>query len=268
MNDNSYKNYYSNNCPSSRALSFSTFVLKVSSASLFVATFDSIHRHSLFLIMFTGLIEEIGHFVSVTVDKKTHQTILVISATVVLKDVQLGDSISVNGVCLTVTAFTNTTFTVGLSAETLQRTTFAKVTASDAVNLERSLTGASHIGGHYVQGHVDGTATITARTIDNDCIRYTFTPQPQYSQLIRYIVEKGYIAIDGVSLTVTAVTATTFSVMIIQYTQAKIIMTNKNVGQLVNIECDIMGKQIVAYLDAYMTRTKQVSSSSLPLSKL
>lgn len=204
--------------------------------------------------MFTGLIEEIGRIVKVEIDSKTGQTILTISASVVLKGVALGDSIAVNGVCLTVTSFDHATkqFTVGLSAETLQRTTFDRVKVNDRVNLEKSLTMASHIGGHFVQGHVDGTGVITNRVIDGDCVRITITAP---ESVVRLIVEKGYIAIDGTSLTVTAVTDSSFSVMLIQYTLKRVILGDKKVGDRVNLEADILGKQIVSYLDKYLANS-------------
>jgi riboflavin synthase len=208
--------------------------------------------------MFTGLIEEIGTITNVSVNAQTQQTILTIHAAIVLEDVQLGDSIAVNGVCLTVTSFTKNSFTVGLSIETLQRTTFASLTIGTKVNLERSVKSSTRMGGHYVQGHVDGTGKIIKKFVDGDCLRFEFEVHPS---LMDFIVEKGFIAVDGTSLTVTKVTENSFGIMLIQYTQSKIVLTNKQIGENVNVEVDFMGKQIVAYLNKYEAKiTKQLKS--------
>jgi len=205
--------------------------------------------------MFTGLIEEIGIILSVSVHPTTHQTILVIQCSVILPNIAVGDSISVNGVCLTVTSFTSSTITVGLSPETLRRTTFQLLKSTDAVNLERSLTPSSHIGGHYVQGHVDGVGSITTIQQDGDAMKVIIATTPA---LIKFIVEKGYIAVDGTSLTVVNVNTNnnSFEVMLIQFTQQKVILSRKRIGDKVNLETDILGKQIVAHLERYLPQIK------------
>ncbi len=212
--------------------------------------------------MFTGLIEDIGVVTDVRIDPTTKQTILTIHASspTLLSDCQLGDSIAVNGCCLTVTHFNRTTqsFTVGLSPETLRRTTFTTLTPNTnstnttaaRVNLERSLTPTSRVGGHYVQGHVDGVGRVRLMQADGDALRVVVACP---AAVLQYVVEKGYIAIDGTSLTVTRVDEQQgeLEVMLIQYTQNKITLPKKQVGEGVNLEADIMGKQIVAYLQKY-----------------
>ena len=211
-------------------------------------------------IMFTGLIEDIGVVTAIRIDPTTHQTILTIrtSSPHLLSDCQLGDSIAINGCCLTVTSFDRTTrtFTVGLSPETLRRTTFATLTPSTAVNLERSLTPTSRVGGHYVQGHVDGVGRVRVLQKDGDALRVVIACG---GEILQYVVEKGYIAIDGTSLTVTRVDEQRgeLEVMLIQYTQSKITLPKKQLGEGVNLEADIMGKQIVAYL----AKVQQVHTS-------
>ena len=215
--------------------------------------------------MFTGLIEEVGVVSSISVHPTTGQTLLLISASKVLHNVALGDSIAVDGVCLTVTSFTpNASFTVGLSPETLRRTSFAHLRPSSPVNLERSVTPSTPLGGHFVQGHVDATGRISRLEKDGDALRVVVAA-PQ--SVLQFVVEKGYIAVDGVSLTVVRVDegkgeAGTgeggawgeLEVMLIQYTQAKITLPRKRVGDLVNLEGDILGKHIVAFLHKQRSR--------------
>lgn len=220
--------------------------------------------------MFTGLIEEIGVIINIHVDSKTGQTILVIKGSIILVGIVLGDSIAVDGVCLTVTAFSKeaSTFTVGLSPETLRRTTFHTLTKNSAVNLERSLTASSHIGGHYVQGHVDGFGVIELIQVDKDALRVVISAP---ANILKYIVEKGYIAIDGISLTVVAVNegnnnnnnnsshdnnsrepslpSGCFEVMLIQYTQQKVTLSKKKKGQIVNLEVSTIIRQPTYSID-------------------
>jgi riboflavin synthase len=162
-------------------------------------------------------------------------------ADVVLSGVALGDSIAVNGVCLTVTAFDDNAFTVGLAPETLKRTDLGDLKAGDGVNLERSVTPTTRMGGHFVQGHVDGTGTITAFRADRDALWVTVAVDPA---LMRYIVSKGYVAIDGTSLTVVDTGADWFNVTLIDYTQPKIVLPRKKPGDKVNLEVDILAKYV------------------------
>ena len=189
--------------------------------------------------MFTGLIEEIG-----TVDSAVHgqnHFDLTICAKTVMVDLALGDSIAVNGVCLTVTRFNERSFTVGLAPETRNRTNLGKLAPGAAVNLERSVTPSTRLGGHYVQGHVDGTGVIESMTPDEDALWVRIKTDPA---LMRYVVTKGYIAIDGTSLTVVDVGQDWFTVTLIAYTQQKIILPRKKDGDSVNLEVDILAKYV------------------------
>lgn len=190
--------------------------------------------------MFTGIIEEIGIIREVLADQAAGNT-LVIGCSTVLGDVRLGDSIAVNGVCLTVTAWETDWFRVGLAPETLRRTTFGRLKVGDRVNLERAVAVGQRMGGHYVQGHVDATGEIVAIQPEGDS-RIVTIRVPHH--LMRYIVEKGFIAIDGTSLTITATTADTFSVAIIVHTQQWAIIGQQSVGDAVNLEVDILAKYV------------------------
>ena len=189
--------------------------------------------------MFTGLIEEIGEVAAVRQTAESFD--LTLSAETVLDGVKLGDSIAVNGVCLTVTAFDDKTFTVGLAPETLARTNLGDLDQGDPVNLERSLLPTTRLGGHFVQGHVDATGVIKSFRPDNDALWLTIETDPA---LMRYIVTKGYVAIDGTSLTVVDTGPDWFNVTLINYTQPKIILPRKKPGDRVNLEVDILAKYV------------------------
>lgn len=200
-------------------------------------------------MMFTGIVEEIGTVEAITnLDSEDGGVEMTIKAKVVLGRTQLGDSIAVNGTCLTVTHLDHdaSTFKVGLAPETLRRTNLGKLQPSSRVNLERSLAADGRVGGHFVQGHVDGTGAIQAKRSEKDAIWFTICPEQR--ALLKYIVPKGYIAVDGTSLTVVNVTDSTFDFMMIPYTQDHVIQSSKVVGDLVNIEVDITGKYIEKFL--------------------
>lgn len=189
--------------------------------------------------MFTGLVEEIG--VVDAVGHKGDHFDLTIGAETVLDGVALGDSIAINGVCLTVTAFDKENFTVGLAPETLKRTNLGDLAEGAPVNLERSLLPTTRLGGHFVQGHVDATGVIKSFRPDKDALWLTVETDPA---LMRYIVTKGYITIDGTSLTVVDTGADWFNVTLINYTQQKIILPRKKPGDRVNLEVDILAKYV------------------------
>lgn len=194
--------------------------------------------------MFTGLVEEMGTVRRVQHAGDTYE--MVIGATTVLDGVKLGDSISVNGVCLTVTEFTANEFKIGLAPETRAKSNLGDLIEGAPVNLERSLTPSSRMGGHFVQGHIDGTGTIESFREDEDALWMTIkTPL----SLMRYIAPKGFIAIDGTSLTVVDVGEDWFNVTLIAYSQTKIIQPGKKVGDRVNLEVDIVAK----YLERLIT---------------
>lgn len=190
--------------------------------------------------MFTGIVEEIGVVCDAQVDAEVGKY-LTIGCTKTVEDVGLGDSIAVNGVCLTVTAFTTDSFTIGISPETQRRTNLGALHVGDPVNLERSLQFGGRMGGHYVQGHVDGTGEIVRVISDGDSLRVTIKPP---ARLMPYIVEKGYIAVDGTSLTIAERTGDTFTIALIAYTQGAVIMGQQGGGAPVNLEVDIMAKYV------------------------
>lgn len=201
--------------------------------------------------MFTGLIETIGT-VAEYVQQDSSSTggngvsITITDCSSILGDVHLGDSISTNGVCLTVTEFddANTHFKVGVAPETLRKTNLGSLSKGSKVNLERAVTSDVRLGGHVVQGHVDTIATIVNKKPDGNAITFTFELRDK--EFINYIVHKGFIAIDGTSLTVTSVddSKAQFSIMLISYSQEKVILAKKEVGDTVNIEVDLTGKLI------------------------
>lgn len=204
--------------------------------------------------MFTGIVEHIGT-VSEFKQLDSSQSggngasLTISNVGPILDDVNMGDSIAVNGVCLTVTEYDDdkTYFKAGLAPETLRRTNLGQLKSDSPVNLERAISGHVRFGGHFVQGHVDGTAEIVVKNPDGNSIAFTFKPKDQ--SLMTYIVEKGFIAVDGTSLTVTAVTEDTFSIMMVAYTQEKVVLAKKEVGDFVNVEVDFMGKLLEKQID-------------------
>ncbi|KAL2222748.1 hypothetical protein M432DRAFT_17996 [Thermoascus aurantiacus ATCC 26904] len=209
--------------------------------------------------MFTGLVETIGTVTSLepldTTASGGGGTSLTISdCEEILTDAHLGDSISVNGTCLTITAFDKTWFKVGVAPETLRRTNLGSLRPNSRVNLERAVSATTRMGGHFVQGHVDTTAKILSVTPDGNSLVFRF--QPRDKGVLRYIVEKGYVTIDGASLTVTKVVDGEdgyWEVMLIAYTQEKIVTAAKKPGEEVNVEIDIIGKYVEKSVQAYFS---------------
>ena len=189
--------------------------------------------------MFTGIIEEVGKVSRI--QRSGSSSFIEIQAKKVLEDVHLGDSIAVNGVCLTVTDFGGGVFRADVMNETLSRSSLGSLASGSLVNLERAMAAGGRFGGHIVSGHIDGTGTITDIRNDGIAVWYTVSAAPQ---LLRYIVEKGSIAIDGISLTVASVTESSFSVSIIPHTASQTILSAKKVGDTVNLENDIIGKYV------------------------
>ena len=169
----------------------------------------------------------------------------------VLDDAHLGDSISINGTCLTVTEFTKDSFKVGVAPETLRRTNLGSLKESQHVNLERAVSASTRMGGHFVQGHVDTVAEILTVTPDGEAL--TFRLQPRSKDVLRYVVEKGYVTLDGASLTVTKVNDREgwWEVMLISYTQGKVVMGGKKSGEEVNVEVDMVGKYVEKSVQGY-----------------
>ena len=198
-------------------------------------------------MMFTGIVEEMGTVAAISnLDSEDGGVEMKLQADTVLEKTKLGDSIAVNGTCLTVTKLEPGAFMVGLAPETLRRTNLGQLKTGSLVNLERSLAADGRVGGHFVQGHVDGTGVIEQKRQEKDAIWLTIKPENR--GLLKYIVPKGYIAVDGTSLTVVNVTDSTFDFMLIPYTQEHIIVPRKAVGDAVNLEVDITGKYIEKFL--------------------
>lgn len=189
--------------------------------------------------MFTGIIEEIGQIRRIT--RGAHSAVIEIVAHTVLAGTKIGDSIAVNGICLTVTALSPQGFSADVMHETLDRSSLAGLTSGSRVNLERAMAANGRFGGHIVSGHVDGTGRITRIRRDDTAIWYTVACSPP---LLRYIIEKGSIAIDGISLTVARVTAQDFSISAIPHTVAQTVLSTRREGDVVNLECDVIGKYV------------------------
>ncbi|MBI4288244.1 MAG: riboflavin synthase [Chloroflexi bacterium] len=187
--------------------------------------------------MFTGIVEEVGVLKSFSPDTSR----LTVSARKVLGGTNLGDSLSVNGACLTVTSLAADSFTVEVMAETLRRTTLGQMHPGAAVNLERALTFSSRVGGHLVQGHVDATGRLRSFAAESGATLARFSiPR----DLGRYVVEKGFIAVEGVSLTIVACDATSFTVSLVGFTRQNTNLGSKNIGDVVNLEVDIIAKYV------------------------
>lgn len=189
--------------------------------------------------MFTGIIEETGKIESVANGNKS--AIITIIADKVLKGTKIGDSIAVNGVCLTVTSISGNKFTADVMAETLRRSSLGTLKHGSKVNLERAMAADGRFGGHIVSGHIDGTGTICSLEREDNAVWVEIeTPD----KLLKYIVEKGSIAIDGISLTVAKLTDDSFSVSVIPHTGEETTLLAKKPGDIVNLENDIVGKYV------------------------
>lgn len=204
--------------------------------------------------MFTGIIEEIGEVKSVKKGVQSSQ--LLIAGNVIFSDLKLGDSVATNGVCLTVTAITGNTFSADVMSETLSRSSLKDVKSGSLVNLERAMSANGRFGGHIVSGHIDGTGKIMS--IVKDDIAYWYKIHTS-SEIMRYIIEKGSITIDGISLTVAKVERDHFSVSIIPHTLAQTILKDKKIGHIVNLENDIVGK----YIEKFTTTPKGMTKEFL-----
>jgi riboflavin synthase len=185
--------------------------------------------------MFTGIVEEVGTL------RAAGPLEMVIGASRVLEGTAIGDSIAVNGVCLTVTRLEPSAFAVDVVPETRRLTNLGEQPIGAALNLERSLTPDSRMGGHIVQGHVEGTALVEAIDPDGDATRWRFSAD---AGLVRYVVKKGFVCLDGMSLTVIAVGETGFAVTIIPHTRAVSAWRERQAGQRVNLETDVLGRYV------------------------
>lgn len=189
--------------------------------------------------MFTGLIEERGQLVNVLDYGNSFK--MTIAADKVLKDISIGDSIATNGVCLTVTEFDDSSFTVDVMPETLRTSSLSKLTRGDYVNLERAMQLGGRLGGHMVSGHIDGTGKIIQIYDEGNARVFVLSAD---KNILKYIVKKGSIAIDGASLTVFDIDDRSFSVSIIPHTMEETVLEFKTIGSTVNLENDMVGKYV------------------------
>ena len=190
--------------------------------------------------MFTGIVEELG------VVAKISNNAMTVQASKVTEDLKLGDSIAVNGTCLTAVNFSRTEFSVDLSPETMRRTSLGQLSEGSPVNLERALLASDRMGGHIVQGHVDSTGRVMSSRVDGDSIIFRIRVP---KRLNPYIVEKGFIAVDGISLTVVKRGASSFTLAVIPYTLKNTNLASVSIGDRVNLEADILAKYVESLLD-------------------
>ncbi len=193
--------------------------------------------------MFTGIIEEVGSIDCI--QNRVHSAVLHIKATEILADVKIGDSIAVNGVCLTVTSLSENKFSADIMHETLNRTGLISLKSGSHVNLERAMTSNGRFGGHIVAGHIDGIGKVKRTWKDDNAIWYNIQAD---KSVMRYIVEKGSIAVDGISLTVAEVNEDNFSISAIPHTVESTVLKERAAGMLVNLETDIIGKYIEKFV--------------------
>lgn len=203
--------------------------------------------------MFTGIIEEIGTVVSITIGANSAK--LKIQGNVIFEDLKIGDSVAVNGVCLTASEISKNTFTADVMHETLNRSSLGELKNGGNVNLERAMSANGRFGGHIVSGHIDGVGIIESMHKDDNAVIVTISAD---KKLLYYIVEKGSIAIDGISLTVTQVNERNFSVSVIPHTADETILLRKNAGDVVNLETDVIGK----YIERFVNVPKQEEQKS------
>lgn len=193
--------------------------------------------------MFTGIIEEIGHLKEIR--RGPQAATLTIGAQWVLKDIKVGDSIAVNGVCLTAIRYQESSFTAEVSPETLSRSNLGALQSGQEVNLERPLRAGDRLGGHLVTGHIDAVGRITGMEKRGNSLWVTVEPPPE---VMRYVVEKGSVAVDGISLTIASCTDRTFSIAVVPFTAQQTTLGRKRVSDSVNLEGDILGKYVEKFL--------------------
>lgn len=211
--------------------------------------------------MFTGIIEEMGTVNSIA--EGSLSAVITIQASKVLEGSRIGDSIAVNGVCLTVTSIHGGLFTADVMAETLRRSSLGTLSKGSRVNLERAMLSGGRFGGHIVSGHIDGTGVIVSKVKEDNAVWVTVSAD---RSILKYIVLKGSVAIDGTSLTVAAVNDTggTFSVSVIPHTGEETILLKKAVGDIVNLENDVIGKYVERFLNYKENPDENTAGSSTP----
>lgn len=192
--------------------------------------------------MFTGIVEEIGCIESIQTSSDAIQ--LKIKAQKILSDIAIGDSISVNGVCLTVTTFNKENFSVDIMPETVKATSLKYLSNGSKVNLERAMSADGRFGGHFVSGHVDGIGKVVNRKPASNAVYYEIEAE---THLLNFMILKGSVAVDGTSLTIFALTDSSFTISLIPHTLSETILGHKGVGDIVNLECDMLAKYMEKY---------------------
>ena len=208
--------------------------------------------------MFTGIIEETGTIAGM--ERQADSIRLTVRADKVLENTIIGDSIAVNGVCLTVTSMTSSSLCADVMHETMRRSSFKDIRNGSTVNLERAVAVGGRLGGHIVSGHIDGTGTVSRIVRDGIAHVYYITAS---DDLLRFIVEKGSVCIDGVSLTVVSVTDTEFSVSLIPHTSGHTTLSEKKAGSVVNLETDVIAKYIMKLTVPYEKKGGSLSLQTL-----
>lgn len=203
--------------------------------------------------MFTGIVEEKGTIQQM--NRSGDAIVMNIRANKILEDVNLGDSIAVNGVCLTVTQFDERSFSVDVMPETVRGTSLKELTIGSEVNLERAMSASGRFGGHFVSGHVDGVGTIRSKRREHNAVYYEIEI-PQH--LRKYMIMKGSVAVDGTSLTIFGLTDDSFTISIIPHTLSETVIGNKGVGDIVNVECDMLAK----YIEELLVQREKTESTS------
>lgn len=193
--------------------------------------------------MFTGIVEETGTIENI--QRQGISAVIQIGCSKVLAGTKEGDSIAVNGICLTVIKMEKNRFWADVMTETMHRSSLSEVQVKDKVNLERAMAADGRFGGHIVSGHIDGIGRITEIRPEENAVWYTIEAEPK---VLRYIVEKGSVAIDGISLTVAGVSSKVFQVSVIPHTRQETILPLKKTGSMVNLECDVIGKYVERFL--------------------
>ncbi|WP_449536813.1 riboflavin synthase [Ferdinandcohnia sp. Marseille-Q9671] len=206
--------------------------------------------------MFTGIIEEIGKIKAINGSQDAVE--MVIQAKRILDDVNLGDSISVNGVCLTVTSFTTDGFTVDVMPETVKSTSLRDLQRNHVVNLERAMSANGRFGGHIVSGHVDGIGKIVRKEPKGNAVYYEIEVP---KEIVQFMIMRGSVAVDGTSLTIFGLTENTFTLSLIPHTLTETILREKGVGDSVNIECDMLGKYVKQFIQRSFEKKEPVKSS-------
>lgn len=206
--------------------------------------------------MFTGIVEEVGSIETIRSSRDAIQ--LKIAAHTILKGIAIGDSIAVNGVCLTVTSFKKNVFSVDVMPETVNATSLKTLSNGSRVNLERAMSANGRFGGHFVTGHVDGIGKIVKRKPVSNAVYYEIEAE---KDLLKYMILKGSVAVDGTSLTIFGLTDSTFTISLIPHTLSETILGHKNSGDIVNLECDMLAKYIAKYASP---ETKKDDASLTP----